>query len=242
MKCLADRGGVLEHFHDYPDIPVIVNAELAGQVGDMPSVYVDSELHHDAVGQMTEDSLRHGQDIADLNVPWISLGVSGAFNFHYMLKNDTDLGSMLVCTATDTGARVVVGSIGKYAGSAAGLLVFGPAGAIVMGLAGAVGGSMVGRRAIAAGRRILVCNEEKAVSCLCPEGGGRGGIRDATETRCMDQKSGKTSEVPLPAPAPIGKKSGMFSQTEWPVTSVTGRRSSLNWTSSPAMGPERARA
>src|SRR5579884_651312 len=33
VKCLADPGGVYEHLHRYPDIPVIVNAEVGQQIG-----------------------------------------------------------------------------------------------------------------------------------------------------------------------------------------------------------------
>jgi hypothetical protein len=53
--------------------------------------------------------------------------------------------------------------VGKYVGSTAGLVLFGPAGAVVIGLAGAVSGSIVGRKAAAAGRWLLVQDEERAV-------------------------------------------------------------------------------
>lgn len=46
VKCLAGSSGIYEHFHDYPDIPVIVNADLADQLGDHPGVYIDPQLHH----------------------------------------------------------------------------------------------------------------------------------------------------------------------------------------------------
>jgi hypothetical protein len=181
VKCLADSGGVLEHLHRYPDIPVIVNAELAGQVGNHANVYVDSALYHDAVVHATEETLDRGRDLADFEIPWISLGVSGAFNLYYMLKNGTDVKAFLTCTATDTGGRVAGGTVGKYAGAGAGLLLFGPAGAIVIGALGAMGGAAAGRRAIALGRRLLVAKEETAV---------REGVRRVAETaaEAMPQK------------------------------------------------------
>jgi hypothetical protein len=80
----------------------------------------------------TEETLDRGRELADLEIPWISLGVSGAFNLYYMLRNDTDLVAMLTCTATDTFGRTVGGTTGKFAGAAAGTILFGPAGAIVI--------------------------------------------------------------------------------------------------------------
>lgn len=173
VKCLTDPGGVLEHLHRYPDIPVIVNADLAHQVGNHAGVYVDSELHHDAIRQATEDSLDRGRDMADFEIPWLSLGVSGAFNLYYMIKNGTDIKAMLTCTATDTFGRVLGGTTGNYAGAAAGLLLFGPAGAIVVGAIGAIGGAGVGRRLVVLGRGSLVAEEAASV---------RGAVRSVAET------------------------------------------------------------
>ncbi len=163
VKCLADPGGVYEHLHRYPDIPVIVNAEVGQQIGDHAGVYVDPELHHDAVRHATEEALDRGREVADFEIPWISLGVSGAFNLYYMFRNHTDLRSMLTCTATDTAGRVIGGTTGKYAGATVGVLFFGPAGAIVVGLLGTIGGASAGRRVAGAARHILVADEEAAV-------------------------------------------------------------------------------
>lgn len=163
VKCLAESGGVLEHLHRYPEIPVIINAELEDQIGNHAGVYVDPELHHGAVRRATEQALHDGREVADFEIPWISLGVSGAFNFYYMLRNDTDLIAMLTCTATDTLGRTVGGTTGKFAGAAAGALLFGPAGAIVIGLLGATGGAIVGRRLIANGRQLLIAEQEDSV-------------------------------------------------------------------------------
>jgi hypothetical protein len=163
VKCLVDSGGVIEHLHRYPDIPVIVNADLAHQVGNHAGVYVDAALHHDAIRQATEDSLDRGRDMADFEIPWISLGVSGAFNLYYMVANGTDVKSMLTCTATDTIGRTIGGTAGKYAGAAGGLLLFGPAGAIVVGALGAIGGAGAGRRLVVMGRHWLVSDEDARV-------------------------------------------------------------------------------
>ncbi len=163
VKCLADPGGFLEHLHRYPGIPVIVNSELATQVAHHAGVYVDPELHHDQIRHATEEALDRGRDLADFEIPWISLGVSGAFNLYYMLLNDTDLKAMLTCTATDATGRIIGAAALKYAGASLGIILFGPAGAIVGGVLGATGGAAAGRRAVATGRRWLVADEEAAV-------------------------------------------------------------------------------
>jgi hypothetical protein len=156
VKCLADSAGVLEHIQKYPDIPIIVNEELAAQVGDHAGVYVDPALHHDAVWMATTTSLEHGRELADFEIPWISLGVSGAFNFYYLLRGDTDLSGMLTCTASDTAGRTAAGWAGKAVGATLGLFLFGPAGAIIGGGVGAVGGASAGRRMAQAFRRVVL--------------------------------------------------------------------------------------
>ncbi len=163
VKCLADPQGVFEHLQKYPNIPVIVNEELASKVGDHSGVYVDPELHRNAVRHVTEETLAQGRELADFEIPWISLAISGAANFYYMWLNETDLTGMLTCTLTDTVGRTLVGTLGKYAGAGAGLILFGPAGAIVIGGAGAIGGASAGRRLSGGFRRALLIDEESRV-------------------------------------------------------------------------------
>lgn len=163
VKCLANLSQVIEHLHRYPKIPVIVNAELGHQLGHHAGVYIDPELHHDAVRHATEETLDRGRHLANFQIPWVSFGVSGAFNLYYMFENDTGLSAILTCTVTDTIGRTVGGTTGKYGGAAAGVLLFGPAGAIGVGLLGATGGAIAGRRLSAKGRDLLVRDEEEAV-------------------------------------------------------------------------------
>lgn len=156
VKCLTDSAGVLEHIRKYPDIPVIVNDDLASQIGHHAGVYVDPALHHDAVVMATTETLDRGRELADFEIPWISLGVSGAFNFYYLLRGDTDLSGMLTCTVSDTAGRTAAGWVGKTAGSALGLILFGPAGAIIGAGVGAVGGASAGRRVAQGFRRAVL--------------------------------------------------------------------------------------
>lgn len=163
VKCLTESSGVLEHLHRYPGIPAIVNSELAGRVGDHAGVYIDPQLHHEAVCHVTAATLDRGREMADFEIPWVSLAVSGAYNLLYMVRNETDLRAMATCTVIDTAGRVAGGAAGKLAGTGAGLLIFGPAGAIVVGLIGTIGGSAAGRRVASGGRMLFVADQESAV-------------------------------------------------------------------------------
>ncbi len=172
VKCLVDPGGVYEHFQHYPDIPVIVNADLGDQLGNHGAVYIDPQLHHAAVESMTVASLDRGRNMADLDIPWISVLVSGASNIVYMIRNGTDVQGMLICTGTDTVGRTAGAIPGKAVGAGVGAFLFGPAGAIVVGVVGAITGSMVGRRLAAASRELLLFEESDAV---------RRAVRDVAE-------------------------------------------------------------
>lgn len=172
VKCLVDPSGVYEHFQHYPNIPVIANADLANQLGDHVGVYINPQLHHDAVQNMTVASLDHGRNMGELDIPWISVLVSGASNIVYMVRNGTDVHGMLICTGTDTLGRTVGAIPGKAVGAGIGALLFGPAGAIVVGVVGAIAGSIAGRRLATAGRELFVFEESDAV---------RRAVRDVAE-------------------------------------------------------------
>jgi len=118
---------------------------LAVQLGDHAGVYIDPQLHHDAVLSITVASLDHGRNIGELDVPWISVLVSGASNIVYLIRNGTDVHGMLLCVGTDSIGGTVGAIPGKAMGAEIGSLLFGPAGAIVVGVVGAIAGSMAGR-------------------------------------------------------------------------------------------------
>ncbi|MFX4385257.1 glycine zipper family protein, partial [Acinetobacter baumannii] len=65
VKCSMDADYVLSHFDKYPDIPVIVNSELAEQLGNHPMVLVDTTLSYEAVQETTGVGLEQVSDFAD---------------------------------------------------------------------------------------------------------------------------------------------------------------------------------
>jgi hypothetical protein len=163
VKCLLDAGSVHEHLHRF-DYPVIVNAELAHQVGHLDKVYVDPALRHEAIVNATKDTLHHGAGLTDLDIPWISLGVSAILPGYRWFNGDTDAAGFATTLLTNTVGRTVFGTAGSKAAALACLALFGPAGAVVGGGVGAILGSSVGRSAAAAARRFLTAGEREELA------------------------------------------------------------------------------
>ena len=160
VKCLLDSGGVHEHLNRF-DYPVIVNSELADQVGHLDHVYVDTALHHDAIVDATRDAIHHGAELNDFEIPWISLAVSSMVPGYRLFRGETDFAGFTTAVATNTVSRTLFGFAGSKGAAIAGLALFGPAGAVVGGGVGAVLGSGVGRRVAAAARGVLTAAEEE---------------------------------------------------------------------------------
>jgi hypothetical protein len=78
VKCLDDPSGVYEHLDRYPDIPALVNEELAKYLPDDGLVMALPGLHHADVHQITEGSLQAGADLLDLRIPLFSLTLQAA--------------------------------------------------------------------------------------------------------------------------------------------------------------------
>lgn len=163
VKCLADAGGVHEHLNRF-DYPVIVNSDLAGKVGHLDNVYVDPALHHDSVVEATRRTLHHGAELADFEIPWISLAVSSIAPGYRLFRGDTDLVGFATAVATNTTGRAVFALAGSKATSLAALALFGPAGGVVGAGAGAIFGSAVGRRIATAARSVFTRGEEELVN------------------------------------------------------------------------------
>lgn len=162
VKNLLDPAGVREHLEKYPDIPVYVNAELAGRFENNPMVYA-TQVQHAEVVQATKDTIIAGADLTDLELPYITLFVSTITQTKKLIFDDVSLGQAVFNVFSDTSSRVVLGTIGQYAGSAAGLLLFGPAGAFVGTGVGAMLGAGQGGRLSAKLKSLIAGDEEKAL-------------------------------------------------------------------------------
>jgi hypothetical protein len=169
VKCLASAGGVHEHLHRFPDIPVIVNAELADAVGGQHNVYIDPVLHHDQVVKATADSLNYGNELGDFEIPWISLGVSSAFALRDLVTNKTTVDAAVINVLSNTTGRIVLGKVGSISAGMAGLFLFGPAGKLLFTGAGAIGGAYFGRRAAGTIRKMLLNEEDQQVRAAARE-------------------------------------------------------------------------
>lgn len=168
VKNLASPGGILAHLEKHPNIPIITNAELADKLADNPNVYIDPALHYDEVIGATKDTLAQGAELADFEIPWISLAVSSATNLREWVNHNTDVQGLFTNIATDAVGRSIFGGVGKYAGAALGSMFFGPAGFIVVGGVGAVvGGGYIGKVAAQKAREILVVSERDALRKQC---------------------------------------------------------------------------
>lgn len=155
VKCVSGVGPIHGHSAVNPDIPLIVNAERAADVADLPGVYVDPLLSVDAVRELTETALRHGAEVADFETPWIALAVASAAEVRGLVRGEGRLEDSLINITTDVGGRIAGGTAGHWAGGLLGAYLFGPAGAIVIGGLGVVAGGIGGSRMIRRTRLVL---------------------------------------------------------------------------------------
>jgi hypothetical protein len=134
VKCLEGIGGLQDHFDTY-SFPVFVNSELAGHI---PAEWADHvffvEGYSDQlVTHVTETSLDAGAGVFHPHVPLFAMGISALRNFGAYQEGRVSAIQAVEQIIMDGGTRAGLAAIGGYAGSAIGLLVFGPAGALVLG-------------------------------------------------------------------------------------------------------------
>ena len=166
VKCSMDADYVMEHFDRYPDIPVVVNAELAEQLGDHPMVWVDSALSHAEVASTTEESLDALADFADaddmLPIPFLSLAFAAVRNFDDLDAGRIDGGKFAERVGVDAAARTVGGGAGSFIGGAVGS-VLGPVGTVIGASIGGFIGSVAGGTGADAINRDHLCDARDAV-------------------------------------------------------------------------------
>lgn len=146
VKVVKSASAVREHLERYPDIPVLVNAELADEVGHLDGVYVTG-ISHTAVREATEETLARGADLVDFEIPWISGIVAGVREGRRALQGEIDLLTVGSKVASILIGRTAGASIGQFVGPTVGSLLFGPAGFLVFRGLGALVGSHLGRTA-----------------------------------------------------------------------------------------------
>lgn len=145
VKCTLSVSYVQGHLNQYPDIPVIVNKELAEAFLDHPQVIIDEQLSHTMIQNITVDSVHHlekfGHSSELLLAPLITFIFSSKRHYDLVKCGEYELKDAVTHTTIDSGARLAGILSGKTLGFALGSLG-GPIGAIVGATAGAYLGNI----------------------------------------------------------------------------------------------------
>lgn len=167
VKCTESVDAVLAHLETYPDIPVIVNAELADELGDHPMVWVDQALSHAAINDATDATVEALADFGDaddlLPIPLLSVAFAAWRNYGDLEAGRIETGEFAGRVGVDAGARAVGGGAGGLIGGAIGSFL-GPAGtaigsglgAYVGSVAGGTGADRINREAACDARDVVV--------------------------------------------------------------------------------------
>ncbi len=147
VKCTLSADHVLDHIQRYPDIPVIVNSELAAQLGDHPMVWVDHALQHATISDHTASSTEALAGFGDVQnlmpIPFLALGFAAFRNLHDFQSGVIDARTYTACVGLDAGFRTVGGGVGSAFGATIGSAL-GPLGSVFGAGVGAFVGSVVG--------------------------------------------------------------------------------------------------
>ncbi|MBM3992531.1 MAG: hypothetical protein FJ298_16250 [Planctomycetes bacterium] len=146
VKNTLEAGHVLEHLERYPDIPVIVNAELADQLGTHAGVFVDTALSHEQVLEATNGTLEalDGTDALGFEIPIVTIGVAALKHLPSLASSKIDANAYMSRVRREV---LSVGG-GGLAGAKIGALlgaILGPPGMVIGGVAGGVIGATGGR-------------------------------------------------------------------------------------------------
>lgn len=138
IKCLASTDGIAEHFDQFPDIPVIANAELAEEIAESGEDWIDNVFFLegfdlDTVSEITSGSIEAGQEILDYEIPLFTAIISSVKNIHSWWRSDVSMVDALANIAADVTCKGTLGVLGGFAGKGVGLLIFGPAGGVIFG-------------------------------------------------------------------------------------------------------------
>ena len=169
VKCSMSSDYVLNHFDRYPDIPVIVNSELAEKLGDHPMVMVDSSLSYADVQETTHQSLTYLSDFDGLGdaLPLPLVGIAFAAYRNYGEYDAGKIDAQKYAEKIGKEAVVVAGGalIGKLIGGTigglggpVGIAIGGGIGAYIGGIAGSTGANTLNREMLCDQRDIVVAH------------------------------------------------------------------------------------
>jgi len=147
-KCSTSPAVVLRHFERYPEVPVVVNEDLAPHFADHPLVMGIPGITSETVRASTHQALSDAADILDFEI-CIYMPVSTASRAAFAwFRGETDLVGAATELAMGSAGRAIGAGAGKAAAAGV-ILAAGVAGwpAIILPLAAAVGGAVGGRSA-----------------------------------------------------------------------------------------------
>ena len=143
VKCTTSASYIQAHLNNHPDIPVIINSEMAEYFKDHPNVIIDYDLSHETVQTVLADSVTHLDQFGSMQesvlTPFLALFVSSKRHYHLYEYGGYEAKDAALHTIVDTSAKVSGVLTGKAIGFWAGAAL-GPVGAIV----GATVGSFLG--------------------------------------------------------------------------------------------------
>ena len=143
VKCTTSASYIQHHLNTHPDIPIIVNSEMAERFNDHPNVIVDYDLSHETVKTVLAESVAHldqfGSIQENLLTPFLAVFVSSKRHYHLYEHGGYEAKDATLHTIVDTSVKVSGVLTGKAIGFWVGATL-GPVGAIV----GATAGSFLG--------------------------------------------------------------------------------------------------
>lgn len=159
---------VLQHIEKNPDIPVIVNQEMADALGNHPSVFIDADLSHTAVHQTMQESLERIDQFDSISsflpIPLLTLGMATYRNYQDFDTGQTDARQYLKNIGKETAAitggaftgKVVFGTLGGILAGPVGVAIAGGLGAYIGGVAGSTGANALNREKLCSQRDSVV--------------------------------------------------------------------------------------
>lgn len=143
VKCTASASYIQQHLNTHPDIPIIVNSEMAERFNNHQNVIVDYDLSYETVKTVLADSVVHldqfGSMQENVSTPFIAVFVSSKRHYHLYEHGGYEAKDATLHTIVDTSVKVSGVLTGKATGFWIGATL-GPVGAII----GATAGSFLG--------------------------------------------------------------------------------------------------
>lgn len=167
VKCSMDSHYVLSHFEKYPDVPIIVNKELSGDLGNHPMVIIDPSLSHVNIEKATNDSLQNLENFNSLHdvmtIPLLSIAFAMNRNYPQYSSKKIDIQKysknvgkeVAIRTASSVSGKFIGGVIGGIGGPI-GIIIGSGLGAFIGGIAGGTGADALIRQNLCEQRDLIV--------------------------------------------------------------------------------------